>query len=79
MAAYATQNAGWRVAFGLNHWWQLDQETRQQVVAELNALSLDGVRRGGARAMIGQVKDILGREQARQYDMLPSPAEKTGG
>jgi hypothetical protein len=79
MAAYAGANAGWRVAFGLDHWYELDADTRRRVTTELEALSRDHLRREAARVLIGRVSNPLGRYQAHLHDMLPPPGPKTAG
>ena len=78
MAAYAGINAAWRVAFALNHWDELDPDTKRQVVAELKALRLDAPRLDAARVRIGRVTNPVGRYYAFLYDMLPPPEPDAG-
>ena len=74
MVAYGGQNAGWRVFFGLNHLYELDADTRRQVLAELKVLSQDYPRNVPARARMAHLTNPLGRYYAAQYEMLPPPA-----
>lgn len=74
MAAYAGRNAGWRAAFGLDHWYELDADSRARVIAELKALARDNTRRDAAKSLIGGVRNPVGRYQAHLQGMLPPPA-----
>ena len=73
MAAYAARNAAWRVAFALDHWYELDADTRAQAEIELKALSQDPVRRDEGRRRIGAISNPLGRYLGSQHGMLPDP------
>jgi hypothetical protein len=79
MSAYAGRDAGWRVAFGLDHFYELDADARRQLLTELQGLSRDDPRRPAAMARIGRVTNPLGRYYADRAGMLPPPGAKTGG
>jgi hypothetical protein len=71
MSAYAGRNAGWRLAFALQHWDELDSDTKQQAMIELKALQKDGLRLAAAKQQISAVSNPAGRALAAMNDLLP--------
>lgn len=69
MAAYSGRNAGWRSAFALQYWPELDQQTQALAIAEFKALRVDGRRLQAQKSRIAAVTLPVGRAVAIGYGL----------
>jgi hypothetical protein len=78
MSAYAGRNVGWRVTFALNHWDELDADTRAQALQELEILANDGLRRDAAKPQLETVSNPVGRTYVEIFGLVPPQGAISG-